>query len=326
MTNLRARTFVPALFVQLFIFSSISQHAFSQEARTQPASQPVIIATTTEKLAVKETATAEKAAAKDEACEQTPAATAASLPAEREQAAASKTATAASEPLSFPSARTVKTDAARSFSFETAARPASQLFDTSGNIAAIADPAPGAPQTSPTPYTPLTAEQKMRRAFKSAFLSPAGYGITLVSAIITEAGEDDLPHKDTDDRVADALSRFAIRFGRRATYNLLGNGVYAVAFKQDTRYERAPAGTGTGGRIAHAVSRVFVTRGDNGKLQPNYSRFAGQLSASALSNLWEQSTPGHDRIGTDATFKRFGKSFATGAIFNVLNEFLGGIF
>jgi hypothetical protein len=313
MTNRRARALAPALFLQLFFTLTISQTAFSQETGTaaRPA-QPVAV-----------TVTAEKVASKEEACEQSPAATI-ETPAIVAQtgATATKTATASTQSLSFSSTQTFKTGSARSLSFETAARPASNSFDAFG----LSTPAPsgGAQQTNATPYTPLTPDQKMRRAFRSAFLSPQGYGITLASAIITEIGEDDLPHKETDDRVADALSRFAIRFGRRATYNLLGNGVYAVAFRQDTRYERAE-GKGFGGRVAHAVSRVFVTRGDSGKLQPNYSRFAGQLSASALSNLWEQSTPGHDRIGTDATFKRFGKSFATGAIFNVLNEFIPDI-
>jgi hypothetical protein len=314
MINLRARAFAPAFFVQLFIALSISQQAFSQEAQTatQTAAQPVAAI-----------ATAEKVAAKDEACEQTPAATVLSPSMTVEQSGAGQAIRLASQSLSFSSARTVKTSPARTFTFETEGRHASKSFDASGLFAQ--DPASGgAQQTGATPYTPLTSGQKMRRAFKSAFLSPQAYGITLASSIITEIGEDDLPHKDTDDRVADALSRFAIRFGRRATYNLLGNGVYAVAFRQDTRYERAE-GKGIGGRVAHAVSRVFVTRGDNGKLQPNYSRFAGQLSASALSNLWEQSTPGHDRIGTDATFKRFGKSFITGSLFNVINEFIPDI-
>jgi hypothetical protein len=181
-----------------------------------------------------------------------------------------------------------------------------------------------AQQTSASSYTPLTSEQKIRRGFKNAFLSPQAYALPFVSAVITEYGEDDLPHKDTDDRVADGLSRFAIKFGRRATNNLLG-GVYSSVFRQDPRYERAAEGTGTGARIVHAATRVFVTRGDNGKHQPNYTRFASQLSSSALSNLWEQSTPGHDRIGTDATFRRFGNSFLTGAVFNVLNEFLPDI-
>lgn len=317
MTNLRARAFLPALFVQLFIVLTISQHAFSQETpvtATLPAApQPV------------PTATAEAVAAKEEVCEQKSPALAAS-PVSVEQIHAGRALAAASQTLSFASAQPRQTGAARRLSFEAHARPLSKSFADSGLT--TPESTGSAQQTTAAPYTPLTSGQKMRRAFRSAFLTPQAYALPLVSAIITEWGEDDLPHKDTDDRVADGLSRFAIKFGRRSTNNLLGGGVYASLFRQDPRYDRAE-GKGTGGRIAHAVSRVFVTRGDNGKVQPNYSRFAGQLSSSALSNLWEQSTPGHDRIGADATFRRFGTSFITGAVFNVLREFgpeIKGIF
>ncbi|MCA1565703.1 MAG: hypothetical protein LC803_08700 [Acidobacteria bacterium] len=310
MSNHRARAFVPALFVQLFITLTISQHAFSQETQTttQPA-QPAVVAT------------AEKVAAKEEACEQSPAATALTPPPSIAQTGAVKATVPASQPLSFPSTRTVTTVAARPLLFEAAARNASKSFDAS--TFSTQDTSGGAQQTSASSYTPLTSEEKMRRGFKNAFLSPQAYALPFVSAVITEWGEDDLPHKDTDDRVADGLSRFAIKFGRRATNNLLG-GVYSSVFRQDPRYERVE-GKGVGARIVHAASRVFITRGDNGKHQPNYTRFASQLSSSALSNLWEQSTPGHDRIGTDATFRRFGNSFITGAIFNVFNEFLPDI-
>ncbi|MDQ1559674.1 MAG: hypothetical protein QOD32_2734 [Pyrinomonadaceae bacterium] len=319
MTTLRARAFLPALFVQIFIALAISQPAFSQE--TQAGARPSPPATTNTNTA----ATGEKVATQVEACEQTPAAVAAA-PASIEQIGAGQKATdaTASQPSSFAPAQTLKVGSARAFSFASDARPASKVFDAPSGLAAT-DSNDGAQQTGADVYTPLTSEQKMRRAFKSAFLSPQAYALPLVSAIITEAGEDDLPHKDTDDRVADGLSRFAIKFGRRATNNLLGGGVYASIFRQDPRYERAAEGKGFAARVAHAASRVFVTRGDNGKHQPNYSRFAGQLSSSALSNLWEQSTPGHDRIGVDATFRRFGTSFITGAIFNVLNEFLPDI-
>jgi hypothetical protein len=169
-------------------------------------------------------------------------------------------------------------------------------------------------QTQPQaqPYTPLSSDAKMKRAFRNAFLNPEGYARSAIAAAITEWGEDDLPHKTTEDRVADGLSRFAIKFSTRATRTLLGSGVYASLFKQDPRYERSKS-KNVGRRALHAMSRVFVTRGDNGRLQPNYSRWAGSLSASALSNLWQQSTPGHDRIGVDATFRRFGTSFITDA-------------
>jgi hypothetical protein len=321
MTNLRARAFLPALCVQLFIALTTAQTAFSQE--TQATAQPA--ATTTATAAAAAPATAEKVTAKVEQCEQSPAAVAPVVPASIEQIGAGRKATAAaSQPLSFTSPQTLKGGAARTFSFGADARPASNFFNASSGLAA--QDSPGSTiKAGADVYTPLTSDQKMRRAFKSAFLSPQAYALPLVSAIITEYGEDDLPHKDTDDRVADGLSRFAIKFGRRATNNLLGGGVYASLFRQDPRFERAAEGKGFGARVAHAASRVFITRGDNGKHQPNYSRFAGQLSSSALSNLWEQSTPGHDRIGTDATFRRFGNSFITGAIFNVLNEFLPDI-
>lgn len=171
-------------------------------------------------------------------------------------------------------------------------------------------------------FAPLTSGQKMNRAFKRAFLSPEGYMRTAFSAAITEATEEDLPHKDTNDRLADGASRFAIRFGTRATRTILGSGVFPVLFKQDPRYERSGS-KNIARRALHAASRVFVARGDNGKLQPNYSRWAGSLSASALANLWEQSTPGRDRIGTDATFRRFANSFITDAWQTVVfSEFL----
>jgi hypothetical protein len=102
---------------------------------------------------------------------------------------------------------------------------------------------------------------------------------------------------------------------------MLGSGVYAILFNQDPRYDRAPEGKGFAYRGAHAVSRVFVQRGDNGRVQPAASRWAGSLSASALSNLWERSTPRHDRIGTDATFRRFYSSFINDSINNLITEF-----
>ncbi|MCA1616028.1 MAG: hypothetical protein LC800_18395 [Acidobacteria bacterium] len=186
------------------------------------------------------------------------------------------------------------------------------------------DSATTTPQTqasAPAPYTPLTSEQKMRRAAKSAFLNPGGYARVAFSSIWTQWNEDSQPHKTTEDEVADGASRFAINFGRRATRSLLGGGVFPILFRQDPRYERAEEGTGAGKRAAHAVSRVFVTRGDGGGLRPNVSNWAGSLSASALSNLWERSTPGHDRIGADATFKRFANTFLNDAINNLVREF-----
>ena len=42
------------------------------------------------------------------------------------------------------------------------------------------------------------------------------------------------------------------------------------------------------------------------------------MTASAMANIWERSTPGHDRIGADATLKRFGRSFVYDAATNIV--------
>ncbi len=181
------------------------------------------------------------------------------------------------------------------------------------------------PSPQPTPRTPLTGEQKVKRSLRSAFLKPSSYAIAAFNAGIRQIGEDRLPQKETEDELADWGSTTARVFATRTTYGFFGNGVYPALFKQDPRYERAP-NKGVGRRAAHAVSRLFVTRGDNGNLQPNFSRFAGAATSSSLANVWERSTPGHDRIGADATLKRFGMSFVSGAIGNLFREFLPDIF
>jgi hypothetical protein len=164
---------------------------------------------------------------------------------------------------------------------------------------------------------PLTAEQKVSRSFRAAFLRPTPYIMSAFSAGITQIGEDRLPHKDTSDELADWGSRTARSFATRTTTTLFASGFYPALFKQDPRYEPSRSKK-FGPRVGHAVSRVFVTRDDDGNLEPNYSRFAGAFTASALANVWERSTPGHDRIGTDATLRRFGRSFISASLSNIL--------
>ncbi len=205
--------------------------------------------------------------------------------------------------------------------------PAHTLLADSAVAAPIPPPARqsaasnGAGQTSSS-LPPLTADEKMRRAFKVAFLSPGGYAFAGITAAITEAHERQQPQKSSDDRVADGFSRFAINFGTLSADTLLGDGLYAVILKQDPRYR--PSGKhGFGPRALYAASRVFVAYGDDGRTMPNYSRLGGSLSASALANIWERSTPGHDRIGVGPTFRRFGTTVGFNMLQNILFKEFG---
>jgi hypothetical protein len=172
---------------------------------------------------------------------------------------------------------------------------------------------------------PLMAGQKVKRAFRGAFFSPVPYAVAAFNAGITQLGEEDQPQKRTDDKLADWGSRTARVFATGTTYRLFGNGIYPALFKQDPRYERSKSKK-FGSRLGHAVGRLFVTRDDDWNLEPNYSRFAGAATSSALANVWERSTPGRDRIGADATLKRFGITFVSGAIGNIFREFASDIF
>lgn len=177
------------------------------------------------------------------------------------------------------------------------------------------------PQSQGSRPAPLTAGEKVKRAFRGAFLSPVPYATAAFNAGITQWDEDYPPHKETDDKLADWGSRTARVFATGTTYRVFGNGFYPALFKQDPRYERSRSKK-FGRRLGHAVSRLFVTRDDDWNLEPNYSRFAGAATSSALANIWERSTPKHDRIGADATLRRFGNTFISGAIGNIFREFV----
>ena len=82
-------------------------------------------------------------------------------------------------------------------------------------------------------------------------------------------------------------------------------------------------------RAAYALSRAFVTTGDNGKTQPNFSRILGNLTSASMANLYERDSVRHrDRFGTVSEFNRrvgvgptlrtFGVSTAVGALSHVL--------
>ena len=186
-------------------------------------------------------------------------------------------------------------------------------------------PKPTPESQSQSRPAPLTGGQKVKRAFHGAFLSPAPYAIAAFNAGITQLGEDYPPHKETDDKLVDWGSRTARVFATGTTYRLFGNGFYPALFKQDPRYDRSKSKK-FGSRLGHAISRVFVTRDDDWNLEPNYSRFAGAATSSALANVWERSSSNRDRIGGDATLKRFGMTFVSGAIGNIFREFAGDLF
>jgi hypothetical protein len=71
-------------------------------------------------------------------------------------------------------------------------------------------------------------------------------------------------------------------------------------------------------RLLHAMSNPFICRGDNGRLQPNYSSIGGDLISSALSNAYY---PKSNR-GVGFTFQNVGISTAERTLSGVVQEFV----
>jgi len=100
---------------------------------------------------------------------------------------------------------------------------------------------------------------------------------------------------------------------------LIGGAVLPSLLHQDPRYYFKGTGT-TKSRVFHAISSPFICRGDNGRLQPNYSSVGGDLSSSALSNLYY---PQSDR-GAGLVFQNFAITTGERMLSTLVQEFVLG--
>lgn len=168
---------------------------------------------------------------------------------------------------------------------------------------------------------PMTAAEKFKYFGKGAFYPPGPYVQPLFTGSINEAFDNDEGKKDTfKNYLADTLTRAARSFAFGVTSKFLEDFALASAFKQDPRYHRAGSRRSTGARIKYAVSRVFVTRGDNGNDQFNASFLLGGAMTAAISNVWER----EENMTWGRSTKRWGIHIGFSALGNIAAEFLGG--
>ena len=165
----------------------------------------------------------------------------------------------------------------------------------------------------------LTGREKFRYFFTRSFLSPTAYATAITAGAFGEWIDDDHHHHSKPgDFAADSLTRAARSFAFGTSANFFEKFAYASIFKQDPRYHKSEK-TGAGARIAYAVSRLFVTRSDQGASQFNISFIAGGVTTAGLSNVWERD---ERRTATD-TMKRWGLHVGFAAASNILHEFIG---
>lgn len=159
---------------------------------------------------------------------------------------------------------------------------------------------------------PLTARLKFHLALKTSTDVVNVLGVGVLAGIKQAGG--------TPDYVQGAKG-YGERFGAGAADGfsdiMIGGAILPSLLRQDPRYYYQGMGTNKS-RALHALSSPFVCRGDNGRLQPNYSSLGGDLGSSALSNLYY---PPSNR-GTRLIFQNFFVSTGERMLSTLIQEFV----
>lgn len=161
---------------------------------------------------------------------------------------------------------------------------------------------------------PLTTKLKFRLALKTSTDVVTFLGNAALAGL-NQAG-------DTPDYRQGWIG-YAERFGAANadgfTDIMIGGAILPSLLHQDPRYYYQGTGTDKS-RIMHAIASPFVCRGDNGKLQVNYSSMGGDLSSSAISNLYY---PPSNR-GAGLVFQNFVVATGERVVSSLVQEFLLG--
>ena len=111
--------------------------------------------------------------------------------------------------------------------------------------------------------------------------------------------------------------RFGSAYADSVVGAMVGRALLPIVLHQDPRYFFR--GTGTiRSRVLYALAQTVVTRGDNGKTQPNYSHVLGNFITAGVSNIYREPS---DRSAS-LTFRDAGIVTAGDAVGNLLREFV----
>jgi hypothetical protein len=159
---------------------------------------------------------------------------------------------------------------------------------------------------------PLPAKLKYELALKLA-LNPSNFVGVAIMAGITQAG-------DTPDDPLGARGygeRLGTVYTDGFTDLMFGSAILPSLLHQDPRYFYQGTGT-VRSRLLHALSYTFMCRGDNGRMQVNYSSMGGDVISSAISNAYY---PPVNR-GVGPMFESIGVNTAERTFSAVMQEFV----
>lgn len=159
---------------------------------------------------------------------------------------------------------------------------------------------------------PMTTRLKFQMALKTS-IDPINFLGTAFVAGINQAGHT----PDYPEGAKGYGERFGANYADGLTDVMFGGAILPSLLHQDPRYFYQGTGTNKS-RLLHAMAAPFVCKGDNGRLQPNYSSVGGDLISSAISNAYY---PTDDR-GASLVFENLLISTGERVVSTVLQEFV----
>ena len=164
---------------------------------------------------------------------------------------------------------------------------------------------------APNPV-PLTSKLKFSLAFKMATDR-----FTIVGAGIVAGANHIVDRPSYEDGMEGLSQRFAASYANSFSDVMIGGAILPSILHQDPRYFYQGRGTMMS-RALHAFSTLVITKGDNGRWQPNYSGLGGDVASAALSNAY---FPARDR-GPALFLQNFGIQTAVHAAMRIGQEFI----
>lgn len=162
-----------------------------------------------------------------------------------------------------------------------------------------------------TPFTPLTAKQKLTIASKDSF-DGAVYPTAAIFSVIYQA-ENNNP--SFGQGMKGYGRRVGAAFGDQMIGNMMTEGVAPSLLHEDPRYFRIAEGSKKR-RLLYAATRIFVTPTDHNNKTFNFAEWGGNSVAVAISNLYYQ-----DGRNWSDNAEKLLIQCGTDSLSNVLKEF-----
>lgn len=127
----------------------------------------------------------------------------------------------------------------------------------------------------------LTTGQKFRIASRDSF----DFRLVVFSAGLAGIGQWSNQNPTFGQGVRGFTRRLATNVSDQAIGNIMAEGLFPAVLHEDPRYYRRGTGS-VWSRTGYAITRIFVTHTDSGKLRFNYSEWSGNAATTAISNVY----------------------------------------